>query len=93
MLKEKIEQIWKYPKEAARLGVSGDLYIKFAIKRDGKLGKVEVSRTSGYRYLDEAVMKALKDGAPYWPLPDDWEEKDLEINGHFIYIFGGTYVM
>jgi protein TonB len=93
MLKEKIEQVWKYPKEAARLGVSGDLRVKFTIKRDGNLGKVEVSRTSGYSYLDEAVLKALKDGEPYWPLPDDWKEEDLEIKGHFIYIFGGTYLM
>jgi protein TonB len=93
MLKEKIEQVWKYPKEAARLGISGDLRVKFIIKRDGKLGEVEVSRTSGYRYLDEAVIKALKDGEPYWPLPDDWEKEDLEINGHFLYIFGGTHIM
>ena len=93
MLKEKIERIWKYPGEASKLGISGDLYVKFVIKKDGKLGKVDIVRTSGYRDLDEAVIKALKNGEPYWPLPKDWENEDLEINGHFIYIFGGTYVM
>jgi protein TonB len=93
MLKEKIEHIWKYPKEAARLGISGDLIVKFKIKRDGKLGKVEVSRTSGHRYLDEAVIRALKAGEPYWPLPDDWKEEDLEITGHFLYVFGGIHIM
>lgn len=93
MLKEKIENIWKYPEEAARLGISGDLYIKFSINRDGKLDKIELLRTSGYRYLDEAAMKALKDAEPYWPLPDDWDKDVLEIKGHFIYIFGRTFVM
>lgn len=93
MLKERIESIWKYPKEAARLGISGDLYLKFKIKRDGSLGDVELVRTSGYRDFDEAAIKALKDGQPYWPLPDDWEKDELEINGHFIYVFGATYVM
>ncbi|MEN8263603.1 MAG: TonB family protein [Nitrospirota bacterium] len=92
MLKEKIERIWKYPREASKLGISGDLYVKFVIKKDGKLGKVDVVRTSGYRDLDEAVVKALKNGEPYWPLPKDWKNEDLEINGHFIYVFGVTYI-
>jgi protein TonB len=93
MLKEKIENIWKYPKEAARLGISGDLYVKFSIKRDGKLDEVELLRTSGYRDLDEAAMKAVKDAEPYWPLPDDWTKDVLEIKGHFIYIHGRTYAL
>ena len=93
MLKEKIESIWQYPKEAARLGLSGDLYIKFTIKRDGKLGEIDLLRTSGHKDLDEAAMKALKDAEPFWPLPADWEKDDLEINGHFIYVYGSAFIM
>ena len=93
LLREKIEYLWKYPREAARLGKSGDLYIKFSIKKDGSLGKLELIRTSGHRELDEAAMKALKDAQPYWPLPDDWKDEELDINGHFIYVYGTTYLL
>jgi protein TonB len=93
MLKEKIESIWEYPDEAVRLGISGDLYLKFSITRDGRIGEIELLRTSGYRELDEAAIKAVKDAEPYWPLPEDWKKDILEIKGHFIYIFGRTYVM
>lgn len=93
MLKERVEDIWKYPKEAARKGLSGDLYMKFTIKKDGRLGEVELLRTSGHRELDEAAMNAIKKAAPFWPLPDDWDKDALEIKGHFIYIFGDTLVM
>ena len=93
MLKERIENIWKYPEEAARQGISGDLYMKFSIHRNGKLGEIELIRTSGYRELDEAAMKAVKSAEPFWPLPDDWEKDTLDIKGHFIYIFGNTLVM
>ena len=65
----------------------------FVIKKDGKLGKVEVVRTSGFRDLDKAAVKALKDAEPFWPLPKDWEKEDLEIKGHFIYILGGTLML
>lgn len=93
MLTQKIESIWVYPPEAARLGISGDLYINFVIKRDGKLGEIEIVRTSGFRDLDKAAVKALKDAEPFWPLPDDWEKDDLEIKGHFIYILGNTLML
>jgi len=93
MLKEKIESIWRYPKDAARLGISGDLYLKFSIKKDGKLGEIELLRTSGYKDFDEAAIKALKDAEPFWPLPADWEKDDLEITGHFIYIYGNAVIM
>lgn len=92
-LKEKIESIWKYPEEAARRGMSGDLYVKFSIHKDGSLGEVELIRTSGYSDFDKAAIKALKDAAPYWPLPDDMKEGELSITGHFIYVFGTPYVM
>jgi len=91
-LKDKIEGIWHYPSDAAMRGLYGDLYLNFTIKKDGSLGKVELVRTSGYRSLDDAAMRALKDAAPYWPLPEDWKEEELSIKGHFIYTIYGIYV-
>ncbi|MBI4682765.1 MAG: energy transducer TonB [Nitrospirae bacterium] len=93
MLKERIEDIWKYPAEAARQGISGDLYMKFSIKKDGRIADIELLRTSGHKELDEAAMKAVKNAEPFWPLPEDWDKDILEIKGHFIYVFGNTLVM
>lgn len=91
-LKEKIESIWRYPASAAQRGIYGDLYIRFSIKKDGSLGKVELIRTSGYKELDDAAMKALMDGAPYWPLPSEWNLDEFIIEGHFIYTLYGYYI-
>ena len=91
-LKEKIEGIWKYPPEASGRGLYGDLYIKFTIKKDGKLGAVELVRTSGHKGLDDAAIRALKDADPFWPLPTSWEDDGLTITGHFVYSLYGTYI-
>ncbi len=88
-LKEKIESIWEYPPEARRKGLYGDLKIRFTIKKDGRLGAVELLRTSGYKALDDAAIKALRDGEPYWPLPDEWDMDSYTISGHFIYTMYG----
>jgi protein TonB len=91
-LRQKIESIWVYPPEAAEKGIYGDLRIRFTIRKDGRLGAVELVRTSGYKMLDDAAMKALKDGEPYWPLPDSWGKNSYTIEGHFVYLYGGYYL-
>lgn len=88
-LRDKIQSIWVYPPSAAAEGKYGDLKIRFTITKDGRLGKVELVRTSGYRTLDDAALKALKDGEPYWPLPDEWGMDSYTILGHFVYSLYG----
>ena len=91
-LKERIESIWIYPREAAARGIYGDLVIRFTIKKNGTLGAVELIRTSGHQNLDDAAMKALRDGEPYWPLPDEWGMDAYSIVGHFVYTIYGYYL-
>ncbi len=91
-LREKIEGIWKYPAEAAERKLNGDLYIRFTIKKDGRLGAVELVHTSGYELLDAAAIRALRDADPYWPLPDSWNQDSLTITGHFVYYYYNTYI-
>ena len=91
-LKERIESIWTYPPDAAAKGIYGDLLIKFTIKKNGKLGAVELVRTSGYKTLDDAALRALKDAEPFWPLPDEWGMEAYTIEGYFVYTIYGYYV-
>jgi periplasmic protein TonB len=91
-LKEKIESIWVYPPDAASQGIYGDLVIRFTIKKNGRLGAVELVRTSGHKSLDDAAIKALKEGQPYWPLPENWGMEAYTIQGHFVYTLYGYYV-
>lgn len=91
-LKEKIENIWIYPPEARARGLYGDLKIRFVIEKDGRIGLIELVRTSGYKMLDDAALKALKDGEPYWPLPEEWGMESYPVLGHFIYSIYGYQV-
>ncbi len=91
-LKEKIERVWQYPPEAAEKGIFGDLYIRFIIDKKGRLQSIELIRTSGYKMLDDAAIRALKEAQPFWPLPDDWQKETLTITGHFIYTLRGFYL-
>ena len=91
-LKEKIESAWKYPLDAAARREYGDLYIQFTIKKNGKIGAVELVKTSGHPSLDTAAIKALRDADPYWPLPNAMGKESLTITGHFVYLNGAYYI-
>ena len=91
-LKERIESIWHYPPDAAARGIYGDLDIRFTIKKNGQLGAVELVRTSGHKNLDDAAIEALTEGAPYWPLPEEWDMEAYTIEGHFVYSLYGYYI-
>ncbi|MEW6002489.1 MAG: energy transducer TonB [Nitrospirota bacterium] len=91
-LRERIENIWIYPSDAASRGIYGDLYIRFTIKKNGRLGAVELIRTSGHKSLDDAALKALRDAEPFWPLPHEWNMEAYTIEGHFIYTIYGYYI-
>jgi protein TonB len=92
-LKQRIESIWVYPRGAAAQGIYGDLVIRFTILQNGNLGSVELVRTSGHKDLDDAAIKALHDGAPFWPLPKEWGMDSYTIEGLFIYTLYGYYIM
>jgi protein TonB len=91
-LREKIEGVWRYPPDAAARGVYGDLYVRFTIRKDGRLGAVELVRTSGHRSLDDAAIRALREAEPFWPLPEEWNKDGLTITGRFVYSLHGVYI-
>lgn len=91
-LKDKIEKAWEYPPDAAARGIYGDLDIQFTINKNGGLDNVELLKTSGHRSLDEAALSALRNAAPFFPLPGEWGRDSITIPGHFIYHIYGTVI-
>ncbi len=84
-LKNRIEYIWKYPGEARREGIEGELLMRFTIEKSGKVTDVKVLKSSGYPMLDAAAKKALYDASPVNPLPDNWKKNSFTITGNFVY--------
>ena len=84
-LKELIEGVWVYPKVAREKGIDGSVGIQFTIDIDGNLVQAKVLKSSGYLFLDDAAVKALKDASPFPPLPKRWEQDSLTVAGNFTY--------
>ncbi|MBV8409059.1 MAG: energy transducer TonB [Alphaproteobacteria bacterium] len=49
----------------------GQVVVLVTVSRDGRLLDARVNRSSGYSNLDTAALEALRQSAPYPPLPSD----------------------
>jgi len=69
--RQKVERIGNlnYP-DAAKGRLYGSLVLTVVIKSDGSLDKVELSRSSGQKVLDNAARRIVEMAAPYSAFPD-----------------------
>ncbi len=91
-IKRKIELVWEYPQVAANLGEEGRLTLKFTILKDGRLAGVWLVQSSGYRLLDEEAIRAVREAAPFNPIPERLKKDHLNIMANFTYTLGFRFV-
>lgn len=58
-LKQFIEDNLIYPAEAKKIGISGTVYVKFAVLKDGSLKDIKITERKN-RYLDEEAIRIVK---------------------------------
>lgn len=87
-VKNRIQFNNEFPISAARRGEQGKVRVYFEIKRDGSVDKnnIELIRSSGYTALDEAALTAIRLGARFNALPDDFEKEVASFDVTFNYI-------
>jgi TonB family protein len=58
-----------FPPRLAVTLEQGEVTVAFVLKRDGSVANVRISRSSGFSEFDDAVVKAVRQAAPFGPLP------------------------
>jgi periplasmic protein TonB len=76
----KIERIGtlNYPDEARARKIYASLQLTVGIRADGEVESVEVNRSSGYKFLDQAAVRIVRMSAPFEPFSLDIR-KDTDI--------------
>jgi periplasmic protein TonB len=76
----KVERVGEvnYPQSARERKIYGSLVVTVNIKSDGSVERVELSRSSGHKILDNAARRIIKLAAPYAQFPPNIA-KDTDI--------------
>lgn len=80
-LQKRIKAKWEPPKG----NESKRAIVLFKIAKNGELLKIRIFKTSGVFAVDNAALKAIKDTAPFKPLPKEFKGKSIDIQFTFDY--------
>jgi protein TonB len=71
--RQKVERIGNlnYPAEAKARRIYATLQLTVAIKADGEIESVEINRSSGHKFLDQAAIRIVRLSAPFERFPDN----------------------
>ncbi|AJE03970.1 TonB family protein [Geobacter pickeringii] len=77
--------VWRYPQEAARLGVEGVTPVKITFNNRGEIEKFEILQSSGSRILDGEVERTLRLVGPVGPFPKGYTKDKFNLIAFFQY--------
>jgi protein TonB len=60
----------RYPAEARRDRLSGEVHVSFTVSANGGVGGISVVRSSGYPVLDQAAIATVQRAAPFPAIPE-----------------------
>lgn len=70
---KKIHRVGKlnYPEEAKRRKIYGDLRLTVALLSDGTVENIQIQRSSGHKFLDDAAIRIVRLASPFAPFPEE----------------------
>ena len=77
--------VWRYPAEAARLGVEGVVPVRITFNRKGEIERVEVLESSRSRILDDEVLRTLHALGPIGGFPRNYTKEQFHLIAFFQY--------
>ncbi len=86
-IKPMIENKKKYPEKARRNDIEGEVRVRFIVARDGTIKDISLNTSSGTSILDNAALKAVRDAAPFPPLPSGLQTGVSELIVKLIYSY------
>ena len=84
-LESAIYGVWRYPAEAARLGIEGVTPVRITFNREGEIAKVEILQSSGSKILDDEVKRTLKLIGPIGGFPKGYDKETFKLIAFFHY--------
>jgi len=82
IIRNKIDSRWNQPVAYDQVK---EALIEFTIRRNGEVGDIRVSESSGDYYFDQTALRAVSLSNPFPPLPRGYREDILKVRYRFIF--------
>lgn len=79
MVKQRIEEVRRYPLWAKKQGIQGIVHLNFTILSNGLSDDVEIIRSSNSQILDEEAVSAIKRANPFPSIPREIDSSFVQM--------------
>lgn len=83
VVRNKVMQSWVIPENLIEDVYSLEAIVTFTIYKDGHISDVALEESSGNKYFDESTLRAVRQAAPFPPLPASIKKRSIEIGIRF----------
>lgn len=77
--------VWRYPQDAARMGIEGVTAVKITFNRRGEVENIQLLESSGSKILDDEVFRSLRALGPVGGFPRGYEKDTFNLIAFFQY--------
>ena len=87
-LRALIETSKHYPRRARRLGLQGRATVGLVMLRDGRIEKIRLIESTGYKDLDRAVIDTIKAVSGELPIPEEIGIRHWSFRVPLVFVLG-----
>jgi protein TonB len=84
-LENAVYGVWRYPQEAAVMGIEGVTPVRITFNRNGEITNIQQLESSGARILDEEVQRTLRAIGRVGGFPKGYEKDEFHLIAFFQY--------
>ncbi len=85
MVKQRIEEVRRYPSWAKRQGIEGIVDLSFIVLSNGMSQDVKIIHSSGSKLLDEEAVETIKRANPFPPIPKEISTSSVQMEVSIIF--------
>ncbi len=85
MVKQRIEEVKKYPEWAKEQGIEGVAYLRFIVLANGNGQEIRLVHSSGSKILDQEALATVKRASPFPPLPEEVASSSIQMEVSLIF--------
>jgi protein TonB len=85
MVKQRIEEVRRYPEWAKEQGIEGVAYLRFIVLANGNGQEIKLMRSSGSKVLDEEAIATIKRASPFPSFPKEIASPSIQMEVSLVF--------
>lgn len=85
MVKQKIEEVKRYPEWAKEQGIEGVIHLRFIILANGRGQEIKLVHSSGSKILDQEATATIKRASPFPPPPREIASSSIQMEVSLVF--------